>query len=78
MILDVKRVLAACAVVEFFFILPLFLGSYDAAGRAAVVSNNYFLLIDDVPGGRLDPAEEPDPAERPEGPARTWPGPTRS
>ena len=44
-ILDMKRVLIACAIIEFFFILPVFLSFYDAAQRAAVVSNNYFLLI---------------------------------
>jgi response regulator RpfG family c-di-GMP phosphodiesterase/signal transduction histidine kinase len=45
MILDVKRVLAACAVVGFFFLLPAFLRPAGAAQRAAIVSNSYFLLI---------------------------------
>jgi response regulator RpfG family c-di-GMP phosphodiesterase/signal transduction histidine kinase len=45
MILDVKRVLAACAVIELFFILPAFLSPYAGARRVAVISNNYFLLI---------------------------------
>jgi putative two-component system response regulator len=44
MIIDVRRVLAACAIIEIAFILPLFVQPFDAAQRAAVVSNNYFLL----------------------------------
>ncbi len=44
LILDVKRVLAACAVIEFSFVLPLFFWSYGAAERSAVISNNYFLV----------------------------------
>jgi len=45
MILDAKRVLAACAVVYLCFMLPLIASSYDASQTASIVSNNYFLLI---------------------------------
>lgn len=45
MILDVKRVLVACAVVELFFILPVFLSPPETTRHAAVVSNDYFLLV---------------------------------
>ncbi|MCX6560211.1 MAG: ATP-binding protein [Candidatus Aminicenantes bacterium] len=45
MILDARRALLACAVVYAFFMLPLLSGSFDASQTAAIVSNNYFLLI---------------------------------
>jgi putative two-component system response regulator len=45
MIQDAKRVLAACAVVYLFFMLPLIGGSFDSSQTAVIISNNYFLLI---------------------------------
>ena len=45
MILDAKRAFAACAVIYFFFMLPLITGSFDSSQTASIVSNNYFLLI---------------------------------
>jgi len=44
MVLDVRRVLAACLVIEAAFLAPLFLRPCPPAQRAVVVSNNYFLL----------------------------------
>jgi putative two-component system response regulator len=45
MILDARRVLAACAVVYLLFMLPLIYGSFNSSQTASIISHNYFLLI---------------------------------
>ncbi len=45
MILDVKRVLAACAVVYVFFLAPLAVRRSGVTDTATVVANSYFLII---------------------------------
>jgi putative two-component system response regulator len=45
MILDVKRVLAACAVIYACFMAPLWIRPASVVEISAIVSNSYFLLI---------------------------------